>query len=480
MKNLNLKRGKSKMKKIIFLFLIIFSLAIVSQLNADTYSLTAGNPDEFGIKNAATGMAEFYSYPIKLSNLYSTNYTVPAGYSLIIDSIRLKNENDWIKIQPSIAIPETAPVCVPTTGTAIENDTETWTYKIEYYSEYNQVRSGYSDTYIQVNVNPTYEYVYIYGIPTSNNIAVNCRKVWRSFDTSTFYLVKTIYNNSDTAFNDTVTDTTLITYTTYTSPTSYSHLVATGKVNGDFYGKNYPTLKNSIGLNEYEVLSAANNNVVVTGYLKSTSNIWVTVGNLSTTNYNCPDTKYLVINNIFSNSPQNVYAKTNIYVPSSSFSGSETTGVSGAMDSGKYYYKIKYKSTLTNQESDLSNDSVEVTIGAGDTGSARLTSISVSGNAFINARDVYRSYVDNRYAFYYVGTIADNTTTVYTDSKNDTELGAIYSANIPVPIFSGVASSNQNGQFGEFLGKPIVIETKSIISSDKNSAVINGYLVNLK
>lgn len=467
-------------KKIILIFLLIFLCVWIIQINADTYSVNIGNPDEFALKNTITGISEFSGYPIKLSNLHSVNYRVPEGYSLIIDSVRLVNENDWLKIQPTISIPATASVCIANTGTAILNDTATWTYKVEYYSEYNQVRSGYSDTYIQVNVNPTYEYVYVYGIPVSNNVVVNCRKIWRSFDTSTYYLVKTIYNNSDTAFYDNITDTVLKTCPSYTIPNSTSYLIAAGKINGDFYGKNYPVLKNSIGLNEYEILSASNNNIVVLGYLKSSENIWVTIGNLSTSNYNSPDTKYLVINNIFSNSPQNVYAKTNIYVPSSSFVAAETTGVSGGMDSGKYYYKIKYKSTLTNQESDLSSDSVEVTIGAGDTGSVRLTGISVSGNAFINARDIYRSYVDNRYAFYYVGTIADNTTTVYTDSKNDTELGAIYSANIPVPIFSGVASSNQNGQFGEFLGKPIVIETKSVISSDKNSAVINGYLVNLK
>lgn len=467
-------------KKIILIFLLIFLCVWIIQINADTYSVNIGNPDEFALKNTITGISEFSGYPIKLSNLHSVNYRVPEGYSLIIDSVRLVNENDWLKIQPTISIPATASVCIANTGTAILNDTATWTYKIEYYSDYNKVRSGYSDTYIQVNVNPTHENVYVYNIPTSNNIVVNCRKIWRSFDTSTYYLVKTIYNNSDTAFYDNITDTVLKTCPSYTIPNSTSYLIAAGKINGDFYGKNYPVLKNSIGLNEYEILSASNNNIVVLGYLKSSENIWVTIGNLSTSNYNSPDTKYLVINNIFSNSPQNVYAKTNIYVPSSTFSVSETTAIVGAMKSGRYWYKIKFKSTLTNQESDLSNDSISVVISAGDTGSARLSGICVSKNSFINARDIYRSRVNDNSTFYYVGTISDNTTTVYTDSKNDTQLGSAYVANIPIPVFSGIASYNQNNQFGEFLGKPIIIETNSIISSDKNSAVINGYLINLK
>ncbi len=466
------------MKKILLSIFFILSLSYC--VLADTYSLTLQNPDEFSIKNATTGLSEFYGYPVNLKNLYTTNYTVPSGYTLIINSIRSKNESDFVKITPAINAPETAVAATATAGTGIENDTATWTYKTEFYSEYNGVSSGYGDTYIQVTVNPTIEYVYVYSIPTSDNIAVNCRKIWRSADTSTFYLVKIIYNNSDTAFNDVTTDTTLITYTPYSAPVSRAYNVAVGKINGDFFGKFCPALKNPIGLNEFEVLSAANNNITVSGYIKPSNNVWVTKGNLLTSPYTCPDTKYLVINNLFNNTQTSIYAKSNLFIPASTFSAAETTGVSGAMASGVYYYKVKFKSTLTNQESDACSDSVSVTIGAGDTGSARLTSIPVSSNEFINARDICRSYVDNKYAFYYVGTILDNTTTVYTDSKNDTELGAIYRENLPIPIYSGLASCNQNNKIGNFIGSPLVIETKSIISADNDNAVFNGYLTELK
>lgn len=458
----------------IFMFLLTASVSFAS-----TVALEVGLPDNFGQKNAVSGAAEFIGYPVTLKRLYSTNYTVPNGYSLIITSVKMPRENNWIKVQPMISAPTTAAVATVSAGTGIGMATTTWTYAVEFVSTYTGVSSGYGDTYIQVEVDSTTEQVDISSIPVSTNITVNARKIWRSSDATTFYLLTTIANNTDTTYTDTTTDTDLST-TEYSAPSFPAYLVLSGKFNYEIYGKSNPTLQKPLGLNEFEVLSASDNNVVVSGYLKSTANIFVTKGLLASSPYNVPTGKYLVINNIYSNTPQSIYCKTNITVPASTFAVAETTAISGRMETGTYAYKVKFKSTLTTQESDLNTTAKEVTITTTDTGSVSLTAIPTSSDAFVNARDIYRSKVNDTSVFYYVGTIADNATTVYTDSANDTELGSTYIPNYNSSIFYGYSNYNLNNKVGNSISESIIVENLGIISADKNSAVINGYLMDVK
>lgn len=469
------------MKKIFYILLIVLML-VSAQVYADTYAISTISPDGIVKVTGSSGIVGITGIPVTLKNLYTTEYLVPDGYALYITNLKMSRENDALKIKPFI-VACTIPISATVNGVggALAEDTATWYYRVEYYSGYTKVASGYGETYVTAAILPTTDSISLSSIPVSQNATVTARKIYRSNDNSTYYLLTTIADNSTTTYTDSTNDTTLEAGTAYSAYTFRTFTIATGKVNGNQYGQGQMDgkLNNPIFLNHEDVLSASNNYLVVNGVLVATDNIFITAGNLSTTNYTTPDTRFLVITNIHSPVGNGVlYSKFNIIAPSA-VTAAETKAITGSMVSGTYYYAVTEYSSITGYESDRS-ESVAVTVSAGDTGSVRLTSIPVGTKNFINQRKIYRSYVDDPSVFYLVTTITDNTTTVYTDNVNDTEITTKYSANANAEIYVGLCGYNAMNLHSSFLGSPIIESERAIISSNKDNVVINGYLAEVK
>uniref|UniRef100_A0A6M3IGN2 Uncharacterized protein n=2 Tax=viral metagenome TaxID=1070528 RepID=A0A6M3IGN2_9ZZZZ len=99
-----------------------------------------------------------------------------------------------------------------------------------------------------------------------------------------------------------------------------------------------------------------------------------------------------------------------------------TAGVgtaTGSLTAGVYKFAYSFYDGDTGTESDLSPISVGVTVGAN--GSVDLTNIKIGPNTRTTARKLYATIADGG-TMYFAGTLADNSTTVYTYTQADSNL----------------------------------------------------------
>lgn len=115
---------------------------------------------------------------------------------------------------------------------------------------------------------------------------------------------------------------------------------------------------------------------------------------------------------------------------------SAPTGAStgaGTLTAGTYYYAVSFVNSQV-VEGEIGSASVAVTVAASAT--VGLTQIPVGSSlAGVNSRVIYRRLGTDG-DFYEVGTIADNTTTTFTDNVHDSALGAepIEDSSKPTPF----------------------------------------------
>ncbi len=109
--------------------------------------------------------------------------------------------------------------------------------------------------------------------------------------------------------------------------------------------------------------------------------------------------------------------------PSGPASLAETSAGTGVLVNGTYRYKIAYKNTLTGARSNGHLVESTITIASGPSAVA-LTSIPISSDPQVNAREIYRTQVDGQ-IYFLAATISDNTTTAYTDNIDDDDLDSI-------------------------------------------------------
>ena len=130
----------------------------------------------------------------------------------------------------------------------------------------------------------------------------------------------------------------------------------------------------------------------------------------------------------------------------------------GTVDAGAHKYAVTF--VYPTVETDIIVSSIaSITVGASK--NVELTAIPI-GETGCTARKIYRTKLTgNWYSMYYVGTISDNTTTVYTDSATDASLTIPYFGNthdtqIPnllLPLYDIIAfNDNPYGGKSKYIG----------------------------
>ena len=123
------------------------------------------------------------------------------------------------------------------------------------------------------------------------------------------------------------------------------------------------------------------------------------------------------------------------------------SGTAGNVDDGVHRYKVSYYNDIG--ETALSGTYLVVTVVDQSTsGQVLLTSIPVSPDSSVIGRKIYRSKVGlSTSAYYLVDTIADNTTTIYTDNAADASLTTTDSRNRDNYTSGQIFKSNSNYGF---------------------------------
>lgn len=96
-------------------------------------------------------------------------------------------------------------------------------------------------------------------------------------------------------------------------------------------------------------------------------------------------------------------------------------GGAGNLDAGDYIAVVTFYNSTTGAESDPSDVSATLTLGASK--EINWTNIPVSTNPQVDSRRLYRTLVDQQGVYYLVDEISDNFTTTYTDNVIETALG---------------------------------------------------------
>lgn len=100
--------------------------------------------------------------------------------------------------------------------------------------------------------------------------------------------------------------------------------------------------------------------------------------------------------------------------------GSPTAG--GSVDDGDHKYKVIF---VTSEGETAGSDASDTVTCGGGNNTVLLSNVPVSPNPRVTIRRIYRSKIGDLTTFYYAGAIADNVTTVYSDSIDDASLGAV-------------------------------------------------------
>ena len=158
-------------------------------------------------------------------------------------------------------------------------------------------------------------------------------------------------------------------------------------------------------------------------------------------------------------------------------------GVAGAL-TGTYSYKVTYYNSTLGHESNPSDDntaarSVSVTVAAQK---VNLTGIPVSADPQVNKRKIYRTTASGG-IWLYLTTIADNSTTTYTDNAADTTLGvAIDTTGNGVPptfafieIWNGyvfMVAKNSSRVYFSKAGYPNAVDSNDYRDLDANDGTV--------
>lgn len=204
----------------------------------------------------------------------------------------------------------------------------------------------------------------------------------------------------------------------------------------------------------------------------------VTKGSLKTTTYTVPANYNLHVTNIYvPGGGKGLLVKHGITTPSSAATAADSgTGSVQGIDTGTYYYKVTFYSSYSGLESNVSASANATT--PSDTYVVNLTSIPTSTDNSVTARKIYRTKLDDTTVYYLLTTIADNTTTIYEDSKDDTELGSVFSYTTPTNIqlvgenFNKSIRDSKNNS----LKKSLIFKEGDILTAYSDKVVINGYL----
>lgn len=115
----------------------------------------------------------------------------------------------------------------------------------------------------------------------------------------------------------------------------------------------------------------------------------------------------------------NLYHAAGIPAPASAVTLAD--GAAGAVEAGDYYYVVTFYNTGNGAESNPSPASAKLTHAAAKR--VTVSTIPISTNAQVNARRIYRTLLNQRGEYYFVGQINDNSTTTFDDNVVQDDLG---------------------------------------------------------
>ena len=377
-------------------------------------------------------------------------------------------------------------------------------YKCTYFStNLESIASNYQtiQTLLLNQVNIT--------LPISGNSNVIGRNIYRTkVDSSTFYLLTTIYNNSSTSFIDNISDNNLgpiynvtsIDRPDFTKPVSLYNLgIIPQKISVGLYQyvmTYYSSTQESEITSIYPAISNQNSiavgnssQVIITLPISSDNNvigrnIYRTSVNESTNLYllaNIQDNKTTTFNDNISDSmlPLTVYNPVkHIIAPtwdSTSIALTNLTLIIQNINPGIYNYQFTYFSgTISNNKVTIIQESLPSPGYSATVTNGTQVSMTVpkSSDPSVIGRNIYRTK-NNGNTYYLLTTqysnvtIADNTTTTFYDNMNDFQLSVVQPTiiNIAKPIFTSSPLSIQSE-----LSQPMAVGTYFYQMTYSNSA----------
>lgn len=109
-------------------------------------------------------------------------------------------------------------------------------------------------------------------------------------------------------------------------------------------------------------------------------------------------------------------------------------GDAGALGAGDYYGVVTFANVASGTESDFSEESVKLTLGA----DKRIdwSDIPVSTNFQVTARNLYRTFAGQRGEYFFVTQLPNNVDTTYEDNVTEVDMGEPVSLDNGLPPFS--------------------------------------------
>lgn len=238
---------------------------------------------------------------------------------------------------------------------------------------------------------------------------------------------------------------------------------------------------NRLILGAGDTLSASSDYSIINGYLSIANVIPITKNNLFSNNYTVPDNKTLFISQTgLYGDDKYISIRPAITAPTiTPIISDSVTVASKNIDTGIYFYKVTFYSELTGLESlAATSDTYTLT----DTTAVALITFldTTTTNMSVTGRKIYRTYKNSDITapYYLLATIADNSTEFYIDNKNDTELTTVYSSALYDDIKISQKDIKKAFSSGKVsAGEYIIVNENNVISSNNNSASINGFIV---
>lgn len=109
-------------------------------------------------------------------------------------------------------------------------------------------------------------------------------------------------------------------------------------------------------------------------------------------------------------------------------------GSAGALDAGDYYGVVTYANIASGTESDFSSESVKLELAADR--QINWSSIPISTEFQVNARNLYRTFAGQRGEYFFVTQIQNNVDTTYVDNVEEVDMGEPVSLDNGLPPFS--------------------------------------------
>jgi hypothetical protein len=307
-------------------------------------------------------------------------------------------------------------------------------YKITYVTQYGET----SGTTVQTAALSSNQ-VHLASIPVSSSSEVTSRNIYRSVSggtSSSLYLLGSIADNSTTTYDDNAADTALGVSNSAFKPNTTAGQIYLGS---SLVGQALPTIT-SWGVSAFGNNPTGGYNVGMGGSagLYLTSGQYNTFFGPSAGIYFNSGSYNLILGAVSGNNYKYGSSSSILgtgggaFIPTSTMTATAANGA-GLTDATTYYYRVSY--TVDGNETELSTyrPTAGVTT-ASPNDQVSLASIptmatSVSPMTCTN-RKIYRTKAGDPYSspnqmtYYLLTTIADNTTTTYTDSTADSALGA--------------------------------------------------------